>query len=840
MHFVQIEKKWQQIWRQDNAFVASEDFTKQKYYVLEMFPYPSGKFHVGHLRNYSIGDVIARYFRANGYNVLHPMGWDAFGLPAENAAITNQSHPSDWTYSNVEIMRDQLIDIGLSYDWSKEVTSCSPDYYKHEQQFFLDLHKKGLAYQKESLVNWDPIDNTVLANEQVVEGRGWRSGALVEKKHLKQWFLRITDYADELLNDIDTLTEWPDNVRTMQKNWIGKSEGVRFGFDIHNTTEKIEVYSTKPEVLFGATFIAIAYNHPIVKQITKNSDITGFIKKCASTSTSETAIEKAHKECVPTGLYAIHPFNNKQIPIIIANFVLMDYGTGAVYGCPAHDQRDFELVKNTPSLELIQTVKNKDNQQINLDSEAYIYHEHDVMINSDFLNNKSVLEARELIINKIEDIGIGQREINFRLKDWGVSRQRYWGCPIPIIYCNSCGTVPVPANDLPIELPYDVNFTQTGNPLHNHPTWKHVNCPTCNAPSLRETDTFDTFFESSWYFTRFCNNTTNKMVDKKACKYWLPVDQYIGGIEHAILHLLYARFFTKVMSDVGYLDIREPFKRLLTQGMVLHATYKDQYGKWISPQDIIEKNNKYFHNSTGEEVYKGKIEKMSKSKLNTIDLEQMLTTHGADSLRMFVLSDSPVEKDLEWSASGLAGCKKFINKLENFIDKLLTLEHTSFTSEKLQIQIHSTIQNVSDDIKSYRLNKAIARIRELFNAANDELNKTNYDKKSITESARIIIQLLNPFIPHITEELWHKLGNDTPLYKSSWPQADKSKLTSDCYIMAIQINGKLRATHEFSNSNSDDEIKNTALSLPAITTHIKPEEIKKVIIIPKKIINIVK
>ena len=841
MNTLKIEQKWQQKWDQDDAFVAENNSKKPKYYVLEMFPYPSGKFHVGHLRNYAIGDVISRYLQSSGYNVLHPMGWDAFGLPAENAAIANNAHPGDWTYANIDTMRDQLKTVGLSYDWNRELASCSPDYYKHEQKFFLDLLERDVAYQKESSVNWDPVDNTVLANEQVVDGRGWRSGALIEKKYLKQWFLKITDYADELLQDIDGLNDWPENVKTMQKNWIGRSEGARFHFDVQGTEEKIEVYSTTPEAIFGATFVAIAYNHPLLEKVAMNDEIKTFIEKCAHNSTSESALEKAGKECVYTGFYATHPFNdNLKIPVIIANFVLMDYGTGAIFGCPAHDQRDFELVQNTADLEMIQIV-DSDNHAIDLDKHAYIYSQDDLMINSDFLNDLTVADARAKIIDKFEELKIGTREVNYRLRDWGISRQRYWGCPIPIIYCESCGAVPVPAEDLPVELPKDINFDEPGNPLDRHPTWKHVDCPKCPSPGVRETDTFDTFFESSWYFSRFCDNAAEGMVDKKACDYWLPVDQYIGGIEHAILHLLYARFFTKAMSDVGYLNVREPFKRLLTQGMVLHVTYKDKDkdGKWVYPNEVQEKDGKFLHVNTGEKLFQGKIEKMSKSKLNVIDLESMLATHGADAIRMFVLSDSPAEKDLEWSVAGLDGCKKFISRLVVLVEKLPELKDSGVENKKLQIRIHATIQDVSEDIMHYRFNKAIARIRELYNAMSDELASDKPDNKSVLEGAHIIVQLLNPFIPHITEELWQQLGNNTSLYKTEWPKADASKLQSDTYTMAIQVKGKLRATYEFSVSVSNEEIKKIATEIPAVMKHIDGAEIRKIIVVPKKIVNIV-
>lgn len=839
MNSIDIEKKWQEIWANDKAFAASDDYSKKKYYVLEMFPYPSGKCHVGHLRNYTIGDVIARYFRLNSYNVLYPMGWDAFGLPAENAAIKNNTHPGDWTYANIDAMRDQLKNVGLSYDWSRELASCSPDYYKHEQQFFLDLYNNGLVYQKESLVNWDPIDNTVLANEQVVDGRGWRSGAIVEKRNLTQWFLKITDYAEELLEDIDKLTHWPENVRLMQKNWIGKSEGLRFHFAIKDFDTRIEVFTTKPEVIFGAKFVAIAYNHPLLQEIAITEEMATFITKCAQSSTSESVIEKAEKECVYTGLYAVHPFDAEiKIPVIIANFVLMDYGTGAVYGCPAHDVRDFELTQTIDGLGLLQTV-HTDKHEIDLNKHAYVYADDDIMINSGFLNGMTVAEARVAVINKFEELGIGKREINFRLRDWGISRQRYWGCPIPIIHCKFCGVVPVPSEDLPVKLPQDINFDKLGNPLDHHPTWKYVNCSKCSLEAIRETDTLDTFFESSWYFTRFCNNKADTMTDKEACDYWLPVDQYIGGVEHAILHLLYARFFTKMMSDIGHLNnLREPFKKLLTQGMVLHATYKDVFGNFVHPDDVVNQGEKLVHAQTGVELVKGKIEKMSKSKLNVINLDVMLKTHGADCIRMFALSDSPVEKDFEWSAAGIDGCQKFINRLENIVEKILLLENKQNTNSKLLSLTHATIKNVTDDIENFRFNKAIARIRELFNALNEEIQRGQYDKENVIETIKIIILLLNPFIPHVTEELWQILGNDKPIYKLNWPKYDESKIKSDSYLLAIQVNGKLKATYEFASHVSEEEITNTVLEIPAVSKHINGH-IKKIIIVPRKIVNIV-
>lgn len=843
-----IEKKWQRIWLEEKAFAAKDNSDKPKYYVLEMLPYPSGKIHVGHLRNYSIGDCIARFMKSRGYNVLHPMGWDAFGLPAENAAINNNSNPKDWTYSNIATMRDQLKSIGFSYDWSREITTCNPDYYKHEQKFFLELYNRGLAYQKESLVNWDPVDKTVLANEQVVDGRGWRSGALVEKKYLKQWFLKITNYAEELLNEISKLEFWPDSVKSMQEKWIGKSEGANFTFKIKDHQANIEVFSTRPETIFGASFVAIAYNHPIVGQLVdKNNDMVLFIEKCSQLHTNA-AVDKAEKEGVYTNLFAIHPFDSTIIiPVIITNFVLMDYGTGAVFGCPAHDERDHALAKKM-GLSIKQVVINQD---VQMDVYSEPYTGYGMMINSDFLNDLTVQDAKQKSIEEFEKRGLGKRTINYRLKDWGVSRQRYWGCPIPIIYCSVCGTVPVAEKDLPITLPSDVIFYGNGNPLDSHPTWKDTNCPKCQKQAIRETDTLDTFFESSWYFIRYCNVAAKDITDKQVCDYWLPVDQYIGGIEHAVMHLLYARFFTKVMNEQGYLSIREPFNNLLTQGMVLHATYKDANNNWLYPDEVIKQSDKWINKNTGEEVVQGRIEKMSKSKKNLVDLESILTNHSADAIRLFVLSDSPPEKDFEWSANGLEGCSRFISKLENMAEILINSEITegsSNKSNKLTKLTHYTIKHVTEELKDFKLNKAIARMRELFNALSDEISKGREGNVNIVNSSidysvkegfRVLIMLLNPFIPHITEEIWQKLGSKERLYQTSWPSFDESLLELESYTMAIQVNGKLRATQEFANVTSNIEIQNMVMQLPEIQKHLSGKEPKKIIIIPSKIVNIV-
>ncbi|WP_375359007.1 leucine--tRNA ligase [Candidatus Tisiphia endosymbiont of Neophilaenus lineatus] len=835
-----IEKKWQRIWLEEKAFAATNDSDKPKYYVLEMLPYPSGKIHVGHLRNYSIGDCIARFMKSQGYNVLHPMGWDAFGLPAENAAINNNSNPKDWTYSNITTMRDQLKSIGFSYDWSREITTCDPDYYKHEQKFFLELYERGLAYQKESLVNWDPVDNTVLANEQVVDGRGWRSGALVEKRQLKQWFLRITNYAEELLNEIAKLDSWSDSVKSMQEKWIGKSEGVNFSFKIKDHQASIEVFSTRLETIFGASFVAIAYNHPIIEQLVdKNDAIISFIEKCSQLDTN-VVVDKAEKEGVFTDLFAIHPFDPTIIiPVIITNFVLMDYGTGAVFGFPAHDERDHALAKKM-GLPIKQVVINKD---VPIDVHSESYTGDGIMINSDFLNNLAIQDAKQKSIEELEKRGLGKRTINYRLKDWGVSRQRFWGCPIPIIYCLTCGITAVPKEQLPITLPNDVTFDGHGNPLDWHPTWKHTNCPKCQKQAIRETDTLDTFFESSWYFTRYCNVDAKDMTDKQACDYWLPVDQYIGGIEHAVMHLLYSRFFTKVMNEQGYLNIREPFTNLLTQGMVLHATYRDANNNWLYPDEVIKQSDEWVNKNNGEEVFQGRIEKMSKSKKNVVDLASILTNHSADAIRLFVLSDSPPEKDFEWSANGLEGCSRFINKLENMAEIVTNSEITETPKNrlnKLTKLTHHTIKHVTSEIREFKLNKAIARMRELFNALSDEISKgKEANITSVKEGFSILIKLLNPFIPHITEEIWQKLGNKERLYQTSWSSFDESLLELESYIMAIQVNGKLRATHEFANVTSNIEIHNMVMQLPEVQKYLSGKEPKRVIIIPSKIVNIV-
>ena len=813
-----IEAKWQNIWEKAEIFTSDSSKTnKSKYYVLEMLPYPSGKIHLGHARNYTIGDVIARTKKMQKYNVLHPIGWDAFGLPAENAAIERNINPEDWTYQNISKMKKQFKKLGLSYDWNCEITTCSSNYYEHEQKFFLELLKANLVYQKDSLVNWDPKDKTVLSNEQVIDGRGWRSGALVEQRSLKQWFLRITDYSDELLSEIDGLKNWPNKVKLMQKNWIGKSEGAEIIFKILGHQDIINVFTTRPDVIFGASFIALSYDHPVIKKYLKDN------KKLKEFKNSRNFYDQK-KLGFNTGLKAIHPFDEKIIlPIFVANFVLSEYGNGAVYGCPAHDVRDNEFAVKY-QLPIIKVVEEKKSGAITKS----------VIINSaDWLNGLEIQKAKEKVISKLIESNKGKKSITYKLRDWGISRQRFWGCPIPIIYCNSCGIVP--AEDLPILLPKNVKFNGKGNPLDNS-DWKNTTCPKCKNHAARETDTLDTFFNSSWYFARYCNNLSSDMVDKKACNYWLPVDHYIGGIEHAILHLLYARFFTKIMKKLGYFNISEPFDKLLTQGMVLHHTYQDSNGNWLYPEEVIIEDKELLHKESKEIVKQGPLEKMSKSKKNIVDLDSMLEKYGADTIRLFLLSDTPPDKDIEWSSTGVDGCLRFINKIYNmlslFKDKS-SITKKDISKESLKI-LHFTIKSVTKEIENCEFNKAIAHIRELYNYINLQKFENLYEMKLLYTS---LIELLHPFTPHITEEIWHELGYHTLLCQRLWPNYDKKYIKLEKVTFAIQVNGKLRATKDFDSHMQEDVIKKESIEL--VKKYIANQEIKKIIFVPNKIVNIV-
>ena len=863
-NFRESEAKWQLYWEANQTFAAREEGGKPKYYVLEMFPYPSGNIHMGHVRNYTLGDALARTKRMQGFNVLHPMGWDAFGLPAENAAIQNNSHPADWTLANIATMREQLKLIGLSYDWSREVTTCLPEYYKHEQLFFLQFLKNGLAYRKEAEVNWDPIDNTVLANEQVIEGRGWRSGALVERRKLSQWFLKISDFSEDLLAGLEGLKEWPDKVRLMQEKWIGKSQGAVLklsvaGCPLSDMPTHLEIYTTRPETLFGMSFCAISPNHPIATKLaTGNRELTTFIIDCQRTGTSEEAIEKAEKKGFDTGLKIIHPFDHREVPLYVANFVLMDYGTGAIFACPAHDQRDFEFATkyNLPILPVVQGEYALDaNGKM---SEAYTGD--GLMVNSDFMDGMSATDAKRRALAALQACHAGQAKINYRLRDWGISRQRYWGCPIPIIYCDGCGAVPVPEKDLPVALPRDISFDKPGNPLDHHPTWKHVSCPHCNATARRETDTFDTFFESSWYFARYCSPQCEQAFDAKAVSYWMPVDCYIGGVEHAVLHLLYSRFFSRALKKCGLIEFDEPFKRLETQGMICHETYKSAEGKWLSPDEIRRESNQvgvglnnpgWLEIKTGSRVTVGRSEKMSKSKKNTIDPRSMIETYGADAARLFMLSDSPPERDLEWTDAGIEGAWKYINRLWRLIGDYKSIitklgsdsEFEKSNPERLRKFTHKTINDVTQDVERFHFNKAIARIREHTNrlegTLDQEIMREQNFRQAFAEAIETIVLLINPFLPHLSEELWKQLGHSDTVTDQAWPKADPALLVDDNVTIAVQINGKLRATIELPKDTDKKITEEKILELQPIHEALKDKTIDKIIVVPNRIVNVV-
>jgi len=841
-----LEKKWQEIWEKAEVFKTKAGVAAEKnYYVLEMFPYPSGRIHMGHLRNYAIGDVVARFKKSRGFNVLHPMGWDAFGLPAENAAIKKNVHPAKWTYENIANMRSQLKPIGFSYDWEREIATCDPEYYKHEQKMFLDFLKSGLAYRKEATVNWDPVDNTVLANEQVIEGRGWRSGAIIERKKLSQWFLRITDFAEELLDGLQSLNNWPYCVRLMQERWIGKSSGARIFFEIKGRKDRLEVFTTRPDTIFGAAFCAIAPSHPLATELAeKNVDLAAFIiEECNRLGVSTEAIEKAEKKGFNTELKISHPFDEgKEIPLYVANFILMEYGTGAIFGCPAHDQRDLDFArKYNLSVTTVVAPKGK-----NFEVENEAYTGDGLLINSSFLNGKTVEAAKEEICRKLEEKNIGNKTTTYRLRDWGVSRQRYWGCPIPIIYCDDCGIVSVPEQDLPVKLPEDVSFDKPGNPLDHHPTWKNVDCPECKKPARRETDTFDTFFESSWYFARYCSPKAKNAFDKNEVANWLPVDQYIGGIEHAVLHLLYSRFFTRALKKCGYLDVEEPFAGLLTQGMVCHVTYKDKNGNWLFPYEVEKKGADFIHKDTGEKATIGRVEKMSKSKNNVVDPEGIVKQYGADTARLFMLSDSPPERDLEWSDTGIEGAYKYLKRLWTLANKAKecgldkkVLDSAKDKALDIRKLAHKTIHGVTADIDAFHLNKAIARIRELTNALEAISVDNDIEKSVLREGVEVALRLLNPMIPHITEELWQALGKQKYLILETWPEAEKHLLVDDKVTVAVQVNGKLRETIQLPKDADEESAKTAALAEEKVRTAIDGKNIKKIIVVPNRIINVV-
>jgi leucyl-tRNA synthetase len=829
------DQRWQQRWGEENCFTADSASTKPKTYVLEMFPYPSGRIHMGHVRNYTMGDVIARYRRMQGFEVLHPMGWDAFGMPAENAAMERNVHPGDWTWSNIATMRDQLKRLGFALDWSRELATCDPAYYGHEQALFLDLFEAGLVYRKESEVNWDPVDMTVLANEQVIDGRGWRSGAIVERRKLSQWFLKITDFAENLLEGLGSLDQWPDKVRLMQENWIGKSRGLQFRFRIAGSAagrDEIEVFTTRPDTIFGASFVAIAAGHPIAEALAaENEELAAFVDECRAGGTSTAEIETAEKKGFRTSLEVIHPLNPEwRLPVYIANFVLMEYGTGAIFGVPAHDQRDFEFATRYHLLirRVVATSAEEADAPIGDGAESM----HGVAVNSSFLDGLTTAEASAEVIRRAEAAGWGKGTTQFRLRDWGVSRQRYWGTPIPIIHCEACGPVPVPREQLPVILPQDVSFEIPGNPLARHESWGKVDCPKCGSAARRETDTLDTFVDSSWYFIRFASQPADKPFDRAEAESWLPVAQYIGGVEHAILHLLYARFWTRALNRIGRIGVAEPFKGLFTQGMVTHETYKSLDGRWLAPDEVeVTQGGALIEAATGSAIERGRIEKMSKSRRNTIDPEPIIARYGADAVRWFMLSDSPPERDLEWSESGIDGAARFVQR----VWRLVTSRGANDgTDPRIDRKLHRTIAAVGGAIESLQFNKAVAQLYELVGALEKAAPSASRDAAILT-----LVRLVSPMAPHLAEECWSALGQPGLVAMADWPTFDSAMLIDDQVTIAIQVNGKLRDTLTAPRGLDRAAAEELALASDKIQRQLDGAPPRKVIVVPDRLVNIV-
>jgi leucyl-tRNA synthetase len=835
-NFSYIENKWQNFFEDEKTFKTKKNLDK-KFYCLEMFPYPSGNIHMGHVRNYTLGDVIANFKRLNGYNVLHPMGWDAFGLPAENAAIQNNLHPKDWTLKNISTMKLQLKRLGLSIDWDKEISTCDESYYKHQQIIFSLLYKKGIAYKKKSYVNWDPIDNTVLANEQVIDGKGWRSGAIVEKKELNQWFLNITKYSDQLLNSLNDLKGWPEKVRIMQKNWIGKSVGCEIDFvsDFKNT--KIKIFTTRPDTIFGASFIAIAPDHPFTESFKNEKNFQYFKELALKNIGTESSLSKNEKLGFKTPFFALHPFLNKKIPIYVANFILMDYGTGAIFGCPAHDQRDLEFAKKY-NLEITPVVSSKKSESIVINEQAYT--EGGYIINSDFLNDLSVEDAKKNIIQKIEGKKIGNSKIIYRLKDWGISRQRYWGCPIPIMYREDGKVILVPEKDLPIELPKDIDFNKPGNPLENHPTWKYTKCPETGMKAIRETDTLDTFVDSSWYFLRFCSPKENeKPFNTDEANYWMPVDQYIGGVEHAILHLLYSRFFTLALRDEFKLKVSEPFENLFTQGMVCHPTFKTEKGKWVFPNEVIEKDGSYFLDNK-EKVRKGDSQAMSKSKKNIVNPDDIIKIYGADAVRWFILSDSPPDRDIQWSDSGIQGAFKYIQKIWRVCEKIkIYKKEKEGIDNNFLIKTNILIKEITECIEKLHINVAVAKLYIFLNNLSEEIDKKTLNEEDITNAYKKYLIIISAFIPYIANECWEKITKQNNLSSQEWPKIENTLIKKDYFDVVIQINGKKRAIINAINNESEENIFSKSLAIKNIKVILEEKNIIKKIFIKNKLLNIV-
>jgi len=857
------EKHWQAEWEKRGIFRASEDDPRLKYYVLEMFPYPSGRIHMGHVRNYTMGDVVARYMRAKGCNVLHPMGWDAFGLPAENAAIERGIHPGTWTCDNIATMRRQLKSMGLSLDWSRELATCDVDYYHHQQRLFLHMLKAGLVDRKTRRVNWDPVDRTVLANEQVIDGRGWRSGALIEQREQPEWVFKITAYAEDLFEALQKLDRWPEKVKLMQANWIGRSEGLLIRFETVKATapkdhELIEVFTTRPDTLFGASFIAIAPDHPLAKALAEDDPAArAFIAECQRGGATAAELETQEKKGFDIGVRVRHPvIEDAELPVFIANFILMEYGTGAIFGCPAHDQRDLEFARNE-DLPVIPVVlpPGEHPKHFSIGDEAYTGD--GTLINSDFLDGLSVEAAKENIAKRLAKWELkgkpeAERQTQYRLRDWGISRQRYWGCPIPMIHCPTCGIVPVPESDLPVKLPDDVTFDKPGNPLDRHPTWKHVTCSSCGGPATRETDTMDTFVDSSWYFARFTSPRSPEPVDKNAVGYWMPVDQYIGGVEHAILHLLYARFFTRAMHKTGYTKIDEPFKGLFTQGMVTHETYKDQHGKWVLPEEVTKREGKAVHAATGEPITIGAVESMSKSKKNVVDPDTIIASYGADTARWFMLSDTPPERDIEWTSAGVEGAYRFIQRVYRLVGEVAKLAPNPLDgrnqlaeSAPIRKDAHKAIDRVTIAIEELRFNSAVAYIYTLVNLMEAALREatgaaaTPASKAAMREAAEILVRIIAPMMPHLAEESWAILGHKTLVAEEPWPKADPALLVEDTVTIAVQVNGKRRDELTIARDAAKEDIEAAALKLDNVVRAIGGRKIKKVVVVPQRVINVV-
>ena len=830
----QADGRWQRAWEQAGTFTADSDSPKPKSYILEMFPYPSGRIHMGHVRNYTMGDVLARYQKMRGFEVLHPMGWDAFGMPAENAAMEKGVHPGGWTRQNIAQMKAQLQRIGFALDWTREFATCDPEYYGHEQALFVDLYEAGLVYRKESTVNWDPVDMTVLANEQVIDGKGWRSGAEVEKRKLNQWFLKITDFADDLLEGLGSLEDWPEKVRLMQENWIGKSQGLEFSFDLSDGG-KLAVYSTRPDTIFGASFCAIAADHPIAQGLAGDPEVAAFIDQCKKGATTAAALETAEKLGYRTSITATHPFTGADLPVFIANFVLMEYGTGAVMGVPGHDQRDFEFATkyDLPILRVVASDPARADEPFKGEAEAG----DGVIVNSDFLNGMTVEAAKAEVIRRAESGGWGEGRTVWRLRDWGVSRQRYWGTPIPFIHCDACGVVPVPKEQLPVVLPEDVSFDIPGNPLERHPTWKHVDCPKCGKAARRETDTLDTFVDSSWYFLRFASQPADRPFDPEEVAKWMPVQHYIGGIEHAILHLLYARFWTRALAHTGKITVQEPFAALFTQGMVTHETYSRIDAArgvpvFFGPEEVDRTSEGATLLADGGAVEVGRVIKMSKSKKNVVDPDAIIARHGADAVRWFMLSDSPPERDLPWSDAGIEGCARFVQRLWRLFQAYDALAEGE--DKVLDRKTHQTIAAVASDIEALGFNKAVARIYELTGA----VEKAG-PSASRSAAIRALVHLAAPMMPHLAEEAWAAMGNAALIADAPWPTVDPALLVDDEVTIAIQHMGKLRDTVTAPKGASKEDLEALAMASANLQRSLDGAAVRKVIVVPDRLVNIV-